>query len=87
VGGPSRPVQLGHQGALTHLLDPTPLLGVARLEALGEEEVIGRRAIRLRAVPRNQKEVIEPGWYVLTKGWSWRSSASAESPCGPAISP
>lgn len=68
MSGDDREVGLGHTGALTHLLDPTPLLGLARLEALGEDEVIGRRAIRLRAEPRTEDDVVEPGWYVIAEG-------------------
>lgn len=68
MSGDDREVRLGHDGTLTHLLDPTPLLGVARLEALGEDEVIRRRAIQLRAEPRTEDDVVEPGWYVTAEG-------------------
>jgi len=68
VSGDDREVGLGHTGELTHLLDPTPLLGVARLEELGEEETMGRRAVRLRAEPRTAEDVIEPGWHVTAEG-------------------
>lgn len=61
-------VGLGDEGALTHLLNPTPLLGVARLVAIGETELLGRRAALLRAVPRSGVEVSEPGWYVPHEG-------------------
>ena len=61
-------VSLGHEGALTHLLDPTPLLGIARLEAIDEAFVLGRRAALVIAVPRNGEEVFEPGWHVPRTG-------------------
>jgi hypothetical protein len=61
-------VSLGHDGALTHLLDPTPLLGVARLEAVEEADVLGRRAAVVRALPRDSDEVSEPDWYVPAEG-------------------
>jgi outer membrane lipoprotein-sorting protein len=66
--GSDEEVGLGHEGALMHLLDPTPLLGVARLNTMGETEVLGRRAVLVRAVPRSDEEVIEPGWYVGSDG-------------------
>jgi hypothetical protein len=59
---------LGDEGAITHLLDPTPLLGVARLEAADEIEVLGRRAAAVRAVPRSDEDVYEPGWHVPRAG-------------------
>jgi hypothetical protein len=61
-------VSLGHEGALTHLLDPTPLLGIARLEAIDEASVLGRRAAVILAVPRNGEEIFEPGWHVPRQG-------------------
>jgi hypothetical protein len=60
--GNNEEVHLGHEGALMHLLDPTPLLGGARLEATGEADVLGRPAAIVRAVPRSEERVIEPGW-------------------------
>jgi hypothetical protein len=61
-------VGLGHEGALKHLLDPTPLLGVTRLEATGEADVMGRPAVIVRAIPRSEEEVIEPGWQFGSDG-------------------
>ncbi len=66
--GNDEEVGLGEEGALIHLLDPTPLLRVARLEAAGEAEALGRRAAVLRAVPRSEDEVIEPGWHLRPEG-------------------
>ena len=54
--GNDEEVGLGHDGALMHLLDPTPLLGLARLEATGET-VTGRPAAIVRAVPRSEDAV------------------------------
>lgn len=68
IHGNDEEVGLGHEGALMHLLDPTPLLGLARLEATGEAEVLGRRAVLVRAVPRSDEEIMEPGWYVGSDG-------------------
>jgi len=61
-------VSLGHEGALSHLLNPTPLLGVARLDVTGEAEVLGRRAAIVRAVPRSEEGMHEPGWHVPLEG-------------------
>lgn len=66
--GNDEEVGLGEEGALTHLLDPTPLLGIVRLEATGEADVLGRRAAVVRAVPRSVGEVSEPGWHVSLEG-------------------
>ena len=59
--GNEEEVSLGNEGALTHLIDPTPLLGIARLRAVEDVEVIGRRAAILRAVPSIDEDVYEPG--------------------------
>jgi hypothetical protein len=66
--GNDEEVSLGHEGALMHLLDPTPLLGVALLEATRETHVLGRRAAVVPAFPRSAEEVIEPGWYIGSEG-------------------
>jgi len=59
---------LGNRGALVDLLDPTPLLGLARLEVIGEEEVAGRAVIRMRATPRSGEEIHAPGWSIGPDG-------------------
>jgi hypothetical protein len=58
--GNDEEVRLGHEGALMHLLDPNEL-GLARLEATGET-VTGRPAAIVRAVPRSEDAVMEPGY-------------------------
>ena len=66
--GNEEEVSLGNEGALTHLIDATPLLGIARLQAVEEVEVIGRRAAIVRAVPRSDEDVYEPGWHIPVAG-------------------
>ena len=58
--GNDEEVQLGHEGWLMHLLDPTPLLGVARLEAMGEADAIGRPAVIVHAVPDPRRRSWSP---------------------------
>ena len=66
--GNDEEVSLGDEGALTHLLDPTPLLGVARMRAIDERDVLGRRAAVVKAVPRSDEDVFEPGWHIPADG-------------------